>query len=97
VQEGLSTVALGRVTSKADLSQSARAEEYILQGIKMLEELKCKPYQAQGYLSLGELYADLGQKQKALESLNKAEAMYREMGMDYWLRRAQEDMAKLRG
>jgi tetratricopeptide (TPR) repeat protein len=96
MQEGLSTVALGRVVGKAEPSQTARAEEYILQGIKILDELKLKPYQAEGYLFLGEHYADMGQKQKALESLNKAQGMFQEMGMDYWLRRTQEVLEKLK-
>jgi len=96
MQEGLSTVALGRVVGKAEPSQTARAEEYILQGIKILDELKLKPYQAEGYLFLGEHYADMGQKQKALESLNKAQGMFQEMVMDYWLRRTQKVLEKLK-
>jgi class 3 adenylate cyclase/tetratricopeptide (TPR) repeat protein len=94
-EEGLSTVALGRVMGKAEPSQSAKAEEYILQGTRMLEELKLKPYQAEGYLFLGELYADVGQREKAEENLRKAEAMFQEMSMDYWLRRTQEVMNRL--
>jgi len=95
--EGPSTVALGRVVGKAEPSQSAKAEEYILQGIKILEELKLKPYQAEGHLFLGELYADMGQGEKALECLKKAETMFQEMGMDYWLRRTQSALERLKG
>jgi tetratricopeptide (TPR) repeat protein len=94
---GPATVALGTVVGKAEPSQSVKAEEYILQGIKMIEELKIKPYLAEGYLSLGELYADLGQKQKALESLKKAQGMFQEMDMEYWLRRTQSALVKLQG
>jgi tetratricopeptide (TPR) repeat protein len=95
--EGPATIALGSVLSKAEPSQSAKAEEYILQGIKMIEELKVKPYLAEGYLSLGELYADLGQKGKALETLGKAQRMFQEMGMDYWLLRTQKVLGSLQG
>ena len=49
-----------------------QAEESMPLGIKMLVELKLKPYYAQGHLFLGELYANVGQKGKALESLKKA-------------------------
>ena len=90
MQEGLSTVALGRVTGKAEPTQNARAEEYILQGIEMLQELKLKPYQAEGYLFLGELYAETGRTEKAIEMLNEAEAEFEDMGMEYWLSRTQE-------
>jgi hypothetical protein len=35
----------------------------------------------------------LGEKEKAIENLNKAEAMFREMRMDYWLTRTQKVLA----
>jgi len=47
-QEGMSTIALGRVMGKADPSQSAKAEELILEGIDLFENLKLKPHQAEG-------------------------------------------------
>ena len=50
-----------------------------------MEELKAKPYYAQGHLFLGELYANAGRKEQALENLKKAETMFREMGMDFWV------------
>ena len=54
-----------------------------------------KPSCALGYFSLGELYVNAGQKEKALENLKKAEGMFQEMGMDYWLTRTQEVMRRL--
>jgi len=77
-------------------SQLHKAEEHILQGIKILEELELKPSYAQGYLFLGELYADAGQKEKALKNLKKAEAMFQEMGMDYWLARTKKLLETVR-
>jgi tetratricopeptide (TPR) repeat protein len=94
-QEGRSTIALGRVLGKAEPRQSAEAEDSILQGIRMLEELKLRPWLAEGYLFLGELYADTGQNEKALEALKKAEAEFKDMGMDYWLRRTKEVLARI--
>lgn len=64
-------------------------------GINILQELRLKPYISQGYLHLGELYIDSGQKAKALEKLRKAQKMFREMGMDYWLARTQKVLARL--
>ena len=95
--EGPSRTFLGRIIGKADRSQFSEAEESILQGIKLLDEWKLKPYCSQGYLFLGELYADAGQREKALEHLKKAEGMFREMGMDYWLRRTQEVLERVQG
>jgi len=88
-EEGVTKLYLGRVLGKAHKPQYGKAEKCILDGIRILDELKLKPWTSQGYLFLGGLYADTGQKEKALETLKKAEAAFREMGMDYWLRRTQ--------
>ena len=88
---------MGRVLGKREKSQYAKAGEYILQGIKILDEWKRKPLASEGYLYLGELNADTGQREKALEALKKAEGMMQEMGMDYWLRRAQEVLERVEG
>ena len=42
---------------------------------------------------LGELYADAERTAEACENLKKAERMFREMEMDYWLGKAQEVLA----
>jgi len=93
--EGISLNLMGRILGKKEPPEIERAEEHILQGIKILEELKSKPFYSQGYLFLGELNADTGQKEKALENLNKAEKMFQEMGMDYWLAKTQEVLKKV--
>jgi len=93
--EGLSRVLLGRTIGKGSKSQYTKAEEYILQGIKILDEVKLKPLVSQGYVYLGELYADTGQRDKALETLKEAKAAFQEMGMDYWLRRTQEMLERV--
>jgi len=80
---------------KADISQSSEAEECILLGMKILDELKLRPLFSLGYYYLGELYIDTGQGEKALETLKKAEGMFQEMGMDYWLRRTQEVLERV--
>jgi tetratricopeptide (TPR) repeat protein len=94
--EGVSRIQLGRVLGKMEGSQLDKAEEHILKGMKILDELKIKPDYAQSYLFLGELYADAGQKEKAIDNLKKAEAMYQEMGMDYWLARTRKFLEMVR-
>jgi tetratricopeptide (TPR) repeat protein len=95
MMEGVSRATLGGILGKADTAQGGKAEECILQGIKILDELKLKPWSSQGYLVLGELYTDMGQKERALQTLKEAEYMFREMGMDYWLRRTQSVLERL--
>jgi tetratricopeptide (TPR) repeat protein len=91
--EGLSRVWLGKILGKKDSSYLDKGEDSILQGIKMLEELKLRPWVSQGYFFLGELYTDSGQKEKALENLTKAETEFKDMGMDYWLNKTREVLA----
>ena len=88
---------MGRTLGKADTSQGGEAEKYILEGIKIYKDMEIKPGFAWGYFYLGELYTEMGQKEKALESLKKAEGMARDMGMDYWLRRTQEVLERVEG
>ena len=61
-----------------------------MRGIRILDELEVKPWFSVGHLFLGELHADAGRKSQALENLRKAEAMFQEMGMDYWLARTRK-------
>jgi hypothetical protein len=48
-----------------------------------------------GRLCLGEIYADNGQKEKAIENLKKAESMYQEMKMGLWLGKTREVLQRL--
>jgi class 3 adenylate cyclase/tetratricopeptide (TPR) repeat protein len=93
--EGIAWILLGRIFNKAGEHQVVKAEECILKGIKIFDEFKLKPLYAQGYHFLGELYVDTGQNDKAMENLEKAEELFREMGMDYWLAKTQEVLGRL--
>jgi tetratricopeptide (TPR) repeat protein len=93
--EGFAWMLLGRIFGKAGKLRFGKGKECILQGIKILSELKLKPFYAQGYQFLGVLYADMGQQDKALDNLKKADEMFREMGMDYWLEKTQEVLDRL--
>jgi len=93
--EGLSRIWLGRILGKTDPNQFDKAEESILQGINILEEMRLKPFFSGGYLCLGEFYTDVDQKEKAQENLKKAKRMFQEMGMDYWLAKTREILNRL--
>jgi class 3 adenylate cyclase/tetratricopeptide (TPR) repeat protein len=93
--EGEAWLQLGRTVGKMEESQIDKAEEYILQGMKMLDDLETKPAYAVGCLTLGELYLDAGRKEKALEYLRRSEEMFSRMGMDYHLARTKKLFQKL--
>jgi len=93
--EAIARYSQGRLLGETDKSRYGEAEEYIIQGISILNELKMKPWSAIGVLYLGELFADTGQTERALETLKKAEAEFLRMGMAYWLRRTQKVLEEL--
>ncbi len=93
--EGASLTWLGRILGKTDPSQSDKAEEYIVKGVRILEEIGIKPWCSEGYLCLGELYADTGKEEKALENLKRAEKAFQEMKMDYWLSRTGKVLGRM--
>ena len=92
--EAISMIQLGRVMSKRGSSIS-EAEKHVTQGISILSDLGLRPYMVQGKLVLGELYKHSGQRKLALENLKEAEALSKEMGMDYWLKKTQEVLETL--
>ena len=94
--QGLSRALLGRVVRKTDPIQIVAAESEVLKGISLLEELGNKSLYSIGYLWIGEIYAEAGRHEAALEKIKIAEGMFREMGMDYWLGKTQEAQAKNR-
>ena len=85
--EGLSWIGLGRVLENNKRPLKDEVEASFLKGLEILDVQKLKPFYAQGRLFLGEFYLDTGEKAKAMENLKEAEAMFQEMGMDYWLNR----------
>ena len=93
--EGMSWIRLGKILLETNPPQIDKSEACILKGIEILRELQLKPHYALGYLSLGELYLNTMKKEMAVKNLKKAEEMFQEMGMDYWLARTQEVLAEV--
>ena len=93
--EAFSKIWLGRALGKAKSSESNEVTKHIYEGIEILDELNLEPFRAQGYLFLGECYADRREPEKALENLRMAEGMFQEMGMDYWLGKTRNVLERL--
>jgi class 3 adenylate cyclase/tetratricopeptide (TPR) repeat protein len=93
--EGRSWILLGRILGKQNPSLIYNAEDCIQKGIDILQGLKARAFYSPGYLSLGELYLDAGEKEKALENIKKAESMFQKMGMNYWIRKTREILSVL--
>jgi tetratricopeptide (TPR) repeat protein len=93
--QGLSRTWLGRIISKADATQIDLAEQNILQGIGLLEELGIRGQSCFGFLWLGEVYAESDRQKEAQVNLKKAEGMFQDMGMDYWLGKTREVLKRI--
>ena len=61
---------------------TGETEDSMRHGIEILWILEVKPCYSQEYLWLGELYAETGDREKALEKLRIAEVNFRETGIE---------------
>jgi tetratricopeptide (TPR) repeat protein len=92
--EGSASILLGRVLGKLHRSQAEEAERHIRRGMDILADLGLAPFWAQGSLSLGELYAEKGDKSQAIPHVKTAAEAFKKMGSRYWFSRAQELLQK---
>jgi hypothetical protein len=67
-----------------------RRSTNIWASMRLTTELGMRPLVA---LGLGKLYQRTDKREQAREHLATATAMYREMGMTYWLTKAEAEMA----
>jgi tetratricopeptide (TPR) repeat protein len=81
----LSLPTLGRILGRWDTTQLKEAEDHVLRGINLLDDLKVKPQVGIAHLCLAEVYAHANEGQKAYQSLKTAEAIFRKADMAYWL------------
>jgi len=92
---GMSKMLLGKIRGIEEPSKLKEAERTILDGVDLMEKLHQKFYYHLGYLFLGELFANAGQKEKAEKYLKKAESLCQEMGFVYWLNRTREVLKRV--
>jgi class 3 adenylate cyclase/tetratricopeptide (TPR) repeat protein len=83
--EGTSRIYMGITVAQSDDASIETAEKSILDGIAILEDRKIKPWAAIGYFNLGMVQIHRGDIRKAPINLKRAEKMFKEMGMEYWL------------
>ena len=65
------------------------AEAKYREALALAEPRGMRPLIAHCHLGLGKLYRRTGKREQAQEDLTTATTMYREMGMTYWLERAE--------
>src|SRR5262249_10470295 len=87
--EGWALRLLGEVTT---LTDPAPAGEYLHDALARAEELEMRNLGAHCHLSLGRLHRHTGNTPPARTHLATAATMFREMGMRFWLEKAEAAM-----
>jgi class 3 adenylate cyclase/tetratricopeptide (TPR) repeat protein len=94
-ERGSQAYALRILGEIACLDQSAEvgvAESCLREALQLAAELGMRPLVAHCYRGLGKLYRRTDNREPARAHLTTATAMYREMGMTYWLEKAAVEM-----
>jgi class 3 adenylate cyclase/tetratricopeptide (TPR) repeat protein len=72
------------------------AETHLRGALGLAQQLEMRPLVAHCHLGLGKLYRRTGKREQNQEHLTTATTMYREMGMTYWLEKAEAEDVKLK-
>jgi class 3 adenylate cyclase/tetratricopeptide (TPR) repeat protein len=83
---------LGDIATHPDRFDAERAESHYRAALALAEPRGMRPLVAHCHLGLGKLYRRTGQREQAQEHLATATTMYREMGMTYWLAKAEGEL-----
>ena len=87
---------LGEIALLRDPPDAEKAEEHYHHAMALAEELSMRPLWAHCHLGLGMLYRTCG-RTTAEDHLANAATMYREMGMGFWLEKAQAALEQPHG
>jgi tetratricopeptide (TPR) repeat protein len=85
---------LGEVAVGTGPAESGNADLHLRAALARADELGMRPLVAHCHLSLGKLYRRTGKREQAQEHLTTATTIYRDMGMTYWLEKAEAEMAE---
>jgi tetratricopeptide (TPR) repeat protein len=80
---------LGNIHGYGPSPNPNQARDSYRQALTLAQELGMRPLQAQCHLALGELAGKVGNRPQARDHLTLATQMFREMGIQFWLQKAQ--------
>jgi len=86
---------LGDIATHPDRFDASRGEAHYREALALAEPRGMRPLVAHCHLGLGKLYRRTGKRTESDEHLEAATTMYRDMGMTYWLERAEREMKEL--
>ena len=85
----------GEIAARTEPLEADAVEEQYRAAMTLAEELGMRPLVAHCHLGLGKLYQRTGKRDQAQEHLTTATTLYREMGMTYWLEKADAEARTL--
>jgi class 3 adenylate cyclase/tetratricopeptide (TPR) repeat protein len=88
---------LGDIATHPDRFDAGSGEAHYREALALAEPRGMRPLVAHCHLGLGKLYRRTGKREQAQEQLATATTMYREMGMTYWLEKAEAEVKELGG
>ena len=83
---------LGAIALAAHPPDLAAAAAHYDQALRLATKLEMRPLVAHCHLGLGKLYRRTGERAKAQEHLTTAGTRYREMGLTFWLEKADAEL-----
>jgi tetratricopeptide (TPR) repeat protein len=86
---------LGDIATHPERFDAVRGEAHYGRALALAEPRGMRPLVAHCHLGLGTLYRRTGDQAKAQEHLTTASTMYREMGMTFWLEKAEAALRPL--
>jgi predicted ATPase/class 3 adenylate cyclase len=94
-QEARTLYLLGNIHGYGASANATQARESYQQALGLAHELGMRPLEAQCHFALGELASKAGEKRAAQEHFSTAASMFREMGMQPWLEKAESVLKDL--
>lgn len=91
-EEAMVSRLLGEIAARRNPQSDETPGNHYQRALSIAGEIGARPLAAHCHFSLGKLYRQAGKGEQAKEHLATATAMYREMGMAYWLERARTEL-----
>jgi class 3 adenylate cyclase/tetratricopeptide (TPR) repeat protein len=86
---------LGAVAARREPRELEAIERHLRASVTLAEEISMRPLVARGRLALAELHRRAGHAAAAAPELEAATALFRQMGMRFWLARAETEGLRL--
>jgi len=86
---------LGEIACQSDPPDLQTADGHYRQALALAHERGMRPLAARSHAGLATLYRRTGRRAESEEHWQTASAMYREMGMTYWLEKAERETKDL--